>query len=71
MMRAAGVGALSATESGVGVCSVAVSILTAPSAEPARPLQVAAGSPVIPVADAADAHDINVTSEAANAHARA
>ena len=37
------------TESGVGACTVAVSMVTAPSAGPARPPQVAAGSPVIVV----------------------
>jgi hypothetical protein len=51
-IRAAGVGARSETESGEGACSAAESIRTACSAGPARPPQLAAGSPSIVVARA-------------------
>src|SRR5258708_25996167 len=45
--RGAGVGARSPTASGEAACRVAESICTAPDAAPARPPQVAVGSPTI------------------------
>ena len=67
--RAAGVGPRSATASGDGACIAAELIRTAFSIGPARPLQVAAASPLILDAASADENDAVATS-AARAHVR-
>ena len=66
LMRAAGVGARSATASGDGACMAAESMWTALSVSPASPLQVATGSPVILEAASTAVDDIIAASK--NAH---
>src|SRR5262245_28878226 len=70
-MRVRGVGAFSATASGDGGCIAAESIRSPFSIPPVRPLQAAAGSPVIFAAIAWEAeNDVAAASAARRAHAR-